>query len=48
MATNFGYKATVVEADKNMSKIAQVVNSTHLLMGVQGDAGLANIHPFPS
>ncbi|PRQ15972.1 putative glycosyltransferase 61 [Rosa chinensis] len=46
MARSLGYEVTVAEADKNMSKIAEVVNSSDVLMGLHG-AGLANIlfHP---
>ncbi|PQQ15555.1 hypothetical protein Pyn_28948 [Prunus yedoensis var. nudiflora] len=46
MARTLGYKVTVEEADRNMSRIAQVVNSCDVLMGVHG-AGLTNILFLP-
>lgn len=45
-ARSLGYEVTVAEADKNMPKIAEVVNSSDVLMGAHG-AGLTNILFLP-
>ncbi|KAM2487723.1 hypothetical protein ACFX1W_039617 [Malus domestica] len=46
MARSLGYKVTVMEADRNMSRTAEVVNSCDVLMGVHG-AALTNILFLP-
>ncbi|CAL2262346.1 unnamed protein product [Prunus armeniaca] len=46
MARRLGFKVIVAEADINLSKYAEVVNSCDVLMGVHG-AGLTNILFLP-
>ncbi|KAM5570487.1 beta-1,2-xylosyltransferase XYXT1 [Rosa sericea] len=46
MARDLGYKVTVAEADMNVSKFANVVNSCDVMMGVHG-AGLLNMLFLP-
>ncbi|KAB1223777.1 Protein O-linked-mannose beta-1,4-N-acetylglucosaminyltransferase 2 [Morella rubra] len=46
MARSLGYRVSVAEATKNVSKFAQMVNSCDVLMGVHG-AGLTNIMFLP-
>ena len=46
MARDLGYKVRVAEADMNVSKFANVVNSCDVMMGVHG-AGFTNILFLP-
>ncbi|GAV81573.1 DUF563 domain-containing protein [Cephalotus follicularis] len=46
MATRLGFQVVVAEADMNVSRFAQIVNSCDVLLGVHG-AGLTNIVFLP-
>ncbi|KAL5544904.1 hypothetical protein UlMin_008688 [Ulmus minor] len=46
MASNLGYKVIATEANSNLSKFAELVNSCDVLMGVHG-AGLTNMVFLP-
>ncbi|CAN1777855.1 Alpha-1,3-arabinosyltransferase XAT2 [Linum perenne] len=46
MARKLGYKVTVAELDRNMSKSAEIMNSCDVVMGVHG-AGLTNMVFLP-
>ncbi|XWS48270.1 hypothetical protein CRYUN_Cryun13aG0060700 [Craigia yunnanensis] len=46
MARNLGYEVMVAEADRNVKRFAQIVNSCDVMMGVHG-AGLANMVFLP-
>ncbi|KAL5544899.1 hypothetical protein UlMin_008683 [Ulmus minor] len=46
VANNLGYKVIVTEANSNLSKFAELVNSCDMLMGVHG-AGLTNMVFLP-
>ncbi|XVE58815.1 hypothetical protein DITRI_Ditri04bG0199200 [Diplodiscus trichospermus] len=46
MATNLGYGVVVAEADGNVQRFAQIVNSCDVMVGIHG-AGLANMVFLP-
>lgn len=46
MARSLGYKVTVAEADPNLARFSELVNSCDVMMGVHG-AGLTNIVFLP-
>ncbi|XVF53842.1 hypothetical protein PTKIN_Ptkin05aG0131300 [Pterospermum kingtungense] len=46
MATTLGYKVVVAEANSNVARVAEIVNSCDVMMGVHG-AGLTNMVFLP-